>query len=68
MTATGHELSLPKAHAAPEAKLGAFLESIPEAMVAIDDAGRMALANECAERREATFYFILGNSGYGHSA
>lgn len=50
MTATGHELSLPKAHAVPKAKFGTFLESIPEAMVAIDDAGRIVLANESAER------------------
>jgi len=49
MSATGQELSTPKTHAVPEVKFAALLESIPEAIVGIDAAGRIVLANEIAE-------------------
>ncbi len=48
MSAIGN--ALPKSHAALEAKFGAWLQSLPEAIVLVNAAGRIILASEVSER------------------
>jgi PAS domain S-box-containing protein len=48
MSATGN--ALPKSHAALEARFGALLEALPEAVLLVDSSGRIVLASEAAEQ------------------